>query len=106
MSVEAYLEMCEIMGEEADPAMMVSLEDFPEPIIQAFEIYNYLPDEYLSGMDAIYLGKNLTSAPSIFKVYGITDNEDKRLCLWALKLMNDRVRKQSFAKAKAKNKAK
>lgn len=106
MSTEAYIEMCEIMGEEVDPTMLVSLEDFPEPIVAAFEIYNYLPDEYLSGMESIYLGKNITSAPSLFDLYGIETIEDRKLCLWALKLMNDRVRKQSFAKAKAKAKGK
>ena len=98
--------MCEIMGEEVDPAMLVSLEDFPEPIIKAFDIYNYLPDEYLSGMESIYLGKNITNVSSIFDIYEIDSVEDRKLCLWALKLMNDRVRKQSFAKAKAKAKNK
>lgn len=90
------------MGEEVDPAMLVSLEDFPEPIISAFDIYNYLPDMYLPGMDPVYLGKDITQAPNLFNLHDLPDFEDQKLCLWALKVMNERVRKQSFAKAKAK----
>ena len=105
MSIEAYIEMCEVMGDDVDPKMLVGLEDFPTPILAAANIYNYLPDEYLSGMDgAIYLGKNVTGAVNLLNVYGVLDNEDIKLSLWALKAMNDRVRKKSFAKAKAKTK--
>lgn len=104
MTIEAYIEMCEIMGDEIDPSMLVGLEDFPHPIIVATQVYNYLPDEYLSGMEgATYLGKNLIAAPDLLKFHDIVENEDVLLSLWALKAMNDRVRKKSFAKAKAKS---
>jgi hypothetical protein len=100
MSTEAYIEMCEIMGDEVDPNMLVSLEDFPEPILAATEIYNYLPDMYISGMDgAIFLGKDITGSISLLNVKGVVDNDELELALWALKTMNERVRKKSFAKA-------
>lgn len=105
MTTEGYIEMCEVMGQEIDPAMLMGLEDFPDPIIVAVEIYNYLPDLYIAGMEgAIYLGKDLTNCFGMLKINGIVDDEDSRLSLWALKKMNDRIRKKSFAKAKKKTK--
>lgn len=102
MTVEAYLEMCEIMGEEVDEAMMVGLEDFPAPVSIALDIYNYLPDLYVSGMEgSIYLGKDISTAPNLFEINGVIGSEDSRRCLWALKHINDRVRKKSFAKSKS-----
>lgn len=101
MSVEAYIEMCEVMGDEVDPNMLVGLEDFPQPILVATEVYNLLPDMYISGMEgAVYLGKDISSSTTLLNAFEVVDTEDVRLALWALKVMNERVRKKSFAKAK------
>jgi hypothetical protein len=103
MTTEGYLEMCEMMGDEVDESMLMDLDDFPQPFVSALEIYNYLPDMYLSSMDgAVYLGKDLTAAPNIMEIYGVEGTENVQLALWALKAVNDRVRKKSFAKSKGK----
>lgn len=104
MTVESYIEMCEIMGDPVDPTAMVELEDFPEEIQAAFEMYNYLPDEYLSTMESItYMGKDITKATALFELYDVSGNEESRMTLWALKKINDRVKKKSLAKSKSKS---
>ena len=81
MTKDAYFEMCEMLGTEPDPEEIpVELDDLPDLIQQALEIYGFLPDRW-EGMSATFMGKDYSIAFELFRTYEIDCNVEQRLLL-------------------------
>ena len=81
--------ICEQMGHEPDPEVMpVELQDFPDIVIIAFEIFNSLRDTYIPSEIPIYSGKDLTSLPVLFDIYGIDTQRSKQFILKTINILD------------------
>lgn len=80
MTKEQYFEMCEMMGTEPlESEIPVDMEDFPEDIQQAFQIY-YLLRDIWEGMSGTYMGKDFSTIFDFFRLYNV-DEADQLLTL-------------------------
>ena len=71
MTKERYFEMCEALGSEPlESEIPIELEDFPEEVQQAFQIY-YLLKDIWDTMGGNYLGKDTTTLFNFFDLYDI-----------------------------------
>lgn len=74
MSKDRYLEMESQLGREPDPEKCPpGIEDFPEIIIDALEIFNLLGDRVYPEIG--YVGKDYTNLPILMDVYKIDNPE-------------------------------
>ena len=74
MSKEQYLMMCEQTGEEIDwERCPPEIEDFPNSVHTAMNIYNSLGDRIYG--DVGYTGKNFTNLNLFFELYKIESYE-------------------------------
>lgn len=95
-----YLEMCELMGTEPDPAYMpVEYGDFPTEVQSAITVYGLLQDTW-EPMSGTYLGKNLNSLKDII---ALTDNSDNTLLIMQVVRLLDSTRTEIY-ELKAKQK--
>ena len=97
------------MGDEVDETKIPpELEDFPSYVHRALDIFNKLPDIYTSTQNALlFTGKDLSSLETLYRIYEVEDNEEKRLILDVITLLDTRARKQSLKEAeRAAKKAK
>lgn len=94
MTKDQYFEMCEMMGTEpVDSEIPVELDDFPDEVQTAFQIYQVLQDHW-EGMSGTYMGKNLTGLGDIFDVYEV-EKCDRKLVLELINLI-DRERMSQY----------
>ena len=106
MTKERYLEMEEQLGREPDPEKCPpGIEDFPESVISAIEIFNSLGDRVYP--DIGYVGKDYTNLEFLLKVYNIEDKELLytillRLDSHAIKKSQEQI-KREYDKVKRKN---
>lgn len=81
--------ICEQMGHEPDPrAMPLELEDFPDIVQIAFDIFNTLRDCYIPGELPIYIGKDLTALPVLYDIYDIRDLDTKQFILKTINILD------------------
>lgn len=106
MTKERYLEMEEQLGREPNPEKCPpGIEDFPDEIIEAIQIFNYLGDRVYPEIG--YVGKDYTNLPILMKVFEI-DNKElllevlSRLDSEAIKISQERL-KREYDKMKRKN---
>jgi hypothetical protein len=91
MTQERYLKMCEQMGKEPDPEEIpLSLEEFPEIVLQAMSTFSYLGDRVYP--DIGYMGKDFTNLSHYLDINGIENTE---LFLEILTYLESRAIKQS-----------
>lgn len=105
MTKEKYLEVQEQLGREPNPEKCPpGIEDFPDEVIEAIQIFNYLGDRVYPEIG--YIGKDYTNLPILMKLYNI-DNKElllevlSRLDSEAIKLSQERL-KREYDKMKRK----
>ena len=87
MTKDAYFEMCEALGAEPlDEEIPVELDDFPEGVQQAFNIYFILKDCWDS-MAGSYLGKDMSNIFQFFDLYEV-DTPDRLYILSLIQHMD------------------
>lgn len=91
--------MCEQTGQEIDwEKCPPDLEDFPDIILTAIEIYNNLGDRVYP--DIGFIGKDFTNLPLMFKLHYIIEEEEDYLMDLLLLLDKEQI-KQSQEQIKA-----
>jgi len=106
MSKDKYLEVQQQLGREPDPERCPpGIEDLPEIIVNAIEIFNSLGDRVYPEIG--YIGKDYTNLPILMKIYKI-DNAELlieallRLDSQAIKKSQDQL-KREYEKLKRKS---
>lgn len=90
MTKESYFEMCELLGTEPKESdIPIELDDFPDEVQTAFQIYHVLQDHW-EGMSGTYMGKILTGIADIMELYEV--DRDLRKQILELITMIDRER--------------
>lgn len=105
MTKEKYLEMEQQLGREPNEEKCPpSIEDFPEEVIEAIQIFNQLGDRVYPEIG--YVGKDYTNLPILLKLYHI-DNVElvvsvlSRLDSEAIRISQERL-KREYDKLKRK----
>lgn len=105
MTKEAYIDMCNQLGDEVDwDNIPLDLDDFPDYVELAFQVFNLLSDTY-SGMDSIYTGKDLSSVQSVMEILEI-EPEYRRDILEVISILDSRAIKKARKQAEAARKKK
>jgi hypothetical protein len=106
MTKERYLEMEEQLGREPNEEKCPpGIEDFPEVVTTAIEVFNQLGDRVYPEIG--YIGKDYTNLKVLMNLYDI-DNKElflsllSRLDSEAIKLSQDRL-KREYDKMKSKS---
>jgi len=105
MNKDRYLEMQEQLGREPDPEKCPpGIEDFPDEVVEAIQIFNYLGDRVYPEIG--YIGKDYTNLPILIKVFEIDNRELlldvlSRLDSEAIKISQERL-KREYDKIKRK----
>lgn len=74
MTKDKYLAMCDQLGQvPSEKKCPPGIEDFPEPVQQAMEVFNRLGDRVYP--DIGYMGKDYTSIDLHMEVLGVTQKE-------------------------------
>jgi len=74
MSKEKYLEVQDQLGREPEiDRCPPGIEDFPQIVVDAIEIFNYLGDRKYPEIG--YVGKDYTSLPILMELYEIDNRE-------------------------------
>lgn len=74
MTKEKYLTICKQLGQEpSEKKCPPGIEDFPEPVQQAMEVFNKLGDRVYP--DIGYMGKDYTSINLHMEVVGVTQKD-------------------------------
>lgn len=75
MNKDTYIEMCEMLGQEVDEALLpYEIEDFPIDVQQALEVYKLMKDEW-DAMSGQYLGKSLIGIRDLLDALEIPKDE-------------------------------
>ena len=73
MSVEAYLQMCNQLGQDPlEEEMPPSVEDFPLEIQEAFIVHAMLPDRW-DGASGTYMGKDWSALKDLLDLQNVHD---------------------------------
>lgn len=100
VSKETYFEICEQLGTEPiEEEIPVELEDFPDEIQQAVNIYFRLRDEW-EGFSGTYMGKNFAGLGDVFDIYQVDTDSRQNILDWIFII--DRVRSKCIADSKPK----
>ena len=87
MTRDAYLELCETLGNEPlESEIPLEFDDLAEIAQQAINIYHLLRDIW-EPMGGTYLGKDTTSIFDFFDLYDI-EKEERRIILMLIKLLD------------------
>lgn len=99
-----YFEMCEALGTEpVESEIPVELEDFPDEVQQAINVYYKLRDEW-DTMNGTYLGKSYTGLGEILDIFEV-DKVDRKLFMeWITILDNARSKAIEASKPKQNSK--
>ena len=110
-----YLKMCALQKIEPKISEMpIDIEDFPQIVRDALEVYNRLPDTYTStDLGPLFTGKNYTSIPVFYEYVSVTDVSDRNLILEIVQHLDSKAVtrevqkfKRAADKIKSKNRAK
>jgi hypothetical protein len=75
ISVDAYLQLCDQLGQEPDlNEMPPELEDFPLEIQEAFVIHAMLPDKW-DGASGSYMGKDWSPLKDLLDINNVEDQK-------------------------------
>lgn len=98
--------MCAQMGMEPSiKDMPIELTDFPLIVRQALDIFNRLGDRYTStDLGPIYIGKDLGTLELFYRLFEITEQEDKVLAMQIIQHLDSKAVKRSMDAAKKKSK--
>lgn len=98
---ETYFEICEQLGTEPlDDEIPIELDDFPDEIQDAMNIYFRLRDEW-DTFSGNYLGKNFTGLGDILDIYQVSNESRQELLDWIFII--DKARSKCIADAKPKD---
>lgn len=98
---ETYFEICEQLGSQPiEEEIPVEMEDFPDEIQEALNIYFRLRDDW-DGFSGKYMGKNFTGLSDILDIYQIPKSSRQDLLDWIFII--DRVRAKCIADAQPKD---
>lgn len=99
MSKDKYLEMQSQLGLEPDPARCPpGIEDFPEVVVNAINIYSLMGDRVYPEIG--YIGKDYTNLPILLQVFGI-DIREYEVVVSVLSSLDSHSIRKSQAKLKA-----
>ena len=99
MTKDAYFEMCEALGTAPiDDEIPIDMDDFPEEVQNAFNMYYQLRDNWDS-MGGSYLGKDTSTLFNFFDLYD-TEKADRLFIISLVqhmdyirgKMINDKIR--------------
>ena len=80
ISIEAYLQMCDQLGQEPDlEEMPPELSDFPLEIQEAFLVHAMLPDKW-DGASGSYMGKDWSPLMTLLDINEVEDQ--KTVCFF------------------------
>lgn len=91
MTRHQYVTLCEAQGVEPSPDILsnyVELKDFPEIVQVGLTIYNNLSDNYIPGDLPAYIGKDKSSLPILFEIYGIDTADNKEFVLQIINIFD------------------
>ena len=107
MTKERYLEMMSQMGAEPkEDEIPPDSSDFFSDTLIVFEISNQLRDIW-DGMSGSYMGKDMSTLPMLFDIYGIKNNDNKMLYLRLLNIIiseNTRIISEKLKQEQRKKK--
>lgn len=105
MTYDKYIRMCEEFGDKIDYDQIPPMyEDFPSFVHYGIQIFNMLPDNYTSTMEAtIYVGKDYSSCQMLLDLYKVPD-EDRLLVVNVVHFLDSRARRKAIDNAKRKAK--
>ena len=67
MTKEAYLDMCEQLNSEPiESEIPVGFEDMPDEVLDAYHVYNVLPEK-IDSFNGNYYGRSIELAPALIK---------------------------------------
>lgn len=94
--------MCALQNIEPKISEMpIDIEDFPQTVRDALDMFNRLPDTYVStDMGPLYTGKNLASLPIFYDYAYVTHQEDKNLILDIIQHLDSKAVKREVKKFK------
>ena len=100
MTPQRYFEMCAAMGDVPEEHKIPpDYEDFPLYVHDGIEIFNALPDTYISGMSTVYIGKDYSAITCLFDIFKV--DVDMRMKVFkVIKFLDNRARKQAATEAK------
>jgi len=99
MTKDQYLRMVEQTGEEIDwERCPPDLEDFPESVYTALNIYNSMGNRIQA--DIGYIGKDYTNLNLLYNFYYITEKEEKDWIFELLLFLDEREIKESQKRMK------
>lgn len=75
----------------------VELADFPDTVQEAFQVYNYLQDNW-DGMSGTYMGKHMAGLQSVFDILDV-EIKDRKLLLELVSLI-DYARSKQISSSK------
>ena len=98
MTAERYFEMQEQMGQPVEEEKIPpSMEDFPDLVADALQIFNRLGDRVYPEIG--YIGKDYTNLNLYMEVYGI-EEEDKDFLLEIIEWLDARAIKKAAEELK------
>ena len=100
MTKSQYLDLCEQTGQEIDwEKCPLDVEDFPDSVLQAMNIYNCLGNRI--GAEVGFIGKDFTNFNFLLNFYGVKDHEIDwlyEIILWlenrSLQISQDSLKEQ------------
>ena len=99
MTKDQYLRMCEQTGQEIDwERCPPDLEDFPESVYTALNIYHSMGSRVQA--DIGYIGKDYTNLNLLYNFYYITEKEEKDWIFELLLFLDEREIKESQKRMK------
>lgn len=100
MTKDMYFEMCEQLGNAPiEEEIPIEINDLPDEIQQALDIYFRLRDEWDS-MSGTYTGKNLSGLKDILDIYDVDKADRANLLDWIFII--DRIRSKCIEIARPK----
>lgn len=91
--------MCAALGDTPDlNKMPPELEDFPDYVLIAMDLFNCLPDKYTGGMEPIYAGKDYSSLEILYRVFDVEPDEE-RLTFRVIQFLDTRARNKAIRDA-------
>jgi hypothetical protein len=82
MTKDLYFEMCAALGTEPNESEIpVEIDDFPEEVQEAINVYYKLRDEW-DTMNGVYMGKSYTGLSDILDILEIPKQDRKYVLEW------------------------
>lgn len=104
MTQEKYIQMCNTMGDEIDPAKLPpEYSSFPNYVHLAIDVFNCLPDRFSGGMSSVYSGKDLASLDILYNLFMVSEHQ-KLLVFGVITFLDGRARDRALKEAKKASK--